>query len=201
MARTLLVVDDLSDWDPYYPSEQIMTFENYLAKEQDNSGQRVRVINLSRSYRYLSDGYYCSLLAEARGHHVIPSVKTLNDLSEFDLYQIQLDDLSETLKRALKKQKKDEELTVLSFFGAATEPALEDLSRMLFEKFPCPVLEMKLRYRNQWEIFALRAVSHRNLDDISESVFASALDKFSKKIWRKGRLKRAAHLRFCWLSG
>ncbi len=191
MARTLLVVDDLSDWDPYYPSEQIMTFENYLAKEQDNSGQRVRVINLSRSYRYLSDGYYCSLLAEARGHHVIPSVKTLNDLSEFDLYQIQLDDLSETLKRALKKQKKDEELTVLSFFGAATEPALEDLSRMLFEKFPCPVLEMKLRYRNQWEIFALRAVSHRNLDDISESVFASALDKFSKKIWRKGRLKRA----------
>ena len=34
MARTLLVVDDLSDWDPYYPSEQIMTFEDYLAKEQ-----------------------------------------------------------------------------------------------------------------------------------------------------------------------
>jgi hypothetical protein len=75
MARTLLVVDDLADWNPYYPSDHVITFETYLATAQDESHQRVRVINLCSSYRYLSDGYYCSLLAEARGHHVIPSVK------------------------------------------------------------------------------------------------------------------------------
>lgn len=27
MARTLLVVDNLSDWAPYYPSGQLITFE------------------------------------------------------------------------------------------------------------------------------------------------------------------------------
>ena len=67
MARTLLVVDNLSDWAPYYPSGQLITFEDYLATELIASDQRVRVINLCRSYCYLSDGYYCSLLAEARG--------------------------------------------------------------------------------------------------------------------------------------
>ena len=62
MASTLLVVDDLSDWSPYYPSEQVITFENYLAIEQGDPDQRVRIINLCSSYAYLSDGYYCSLL-------------------------------------------------------------------------------------------------------------------------------------------
>jgi len=58
---------NLSDWNPYYPSDQVITFETYLATEHGESEQRVRVINLCRSYSYLSDGYYCSLLAEARG--------------------------------------------------------------------------------------------------------------------------------------
>ena len=35
MARTLLVVDNLSDWAPYYPSEQLITFEDYLAGRAD----------------------------------------------------------------------------------------------------------------------------------------------------------------------
>ena len=80
MARTLLVVDSFSDWAPYYPSDQLITFETYLETEQGEPEQRVRVINLCRSYSYLSDGYYCSLLAEARGHNVSPSVKVLSDL-------------------------------------------------------------------------------------------------------------------------
>jgi len=56
-ARTRLVVDSLSDWGQYYPSDQVITFEEYLAEE--DSGNRLRVINLCSSYSYLSDGYYC----------------------------------------------------------------------------------------------------------------------------------------------
>ena len=105
MARTLLVVDNISDWNPYYPSDQVITFETYLATEQGDSQQRVRIINLCSSYRYLSDGYYCSLLAEARGHHVIPSVKVLNDLGKKALYRLQIEDLSQTLARAFKSRR------------------------------------------------------------------------------------------------
>ena len=193
MARTLLVVDNLSDWNPYYPSDQVITFETYLATGQGESEQRVRVINLCSSYSYLSDGYYCSLLAEARGHHVIPSVKVLNDLGKKALYQLQLEDLSPTLTRAFKSRvNPNNEITLLSYFGTTADPAFQELARQLFDRFSCPVLEVSLVFRQQWEINGLKPVSHRVLDDPQQTVFAEALDKFSKKVWRKGRARKAA---------
>lgn len=193
MARTILVVDDLSDWEPYYPSEQVMAFEDYLAiSPDDDSIQRTRVINLCRSYRYLSDGYYCSLLAEARGHHVIPSVRMLSDLGRRALYRLQLDDLSQALDRALKAQDKATEISIQTYFGTSPNPAFRELARMLFERFPCPILEIDLCYRRQWEITGLRAVSHHNLDDAAETAFAEALDEFSKKVWRIGRKRKTS---------
>ena len=59
------------------------------------------MINLCRSYKYLGHGYYCSLLAEARGHKVIPSVRTISELTKKSLYGLALDDLDKTLKKAL----------------------------------------------------------------------------------------------------
>ena len=193
MARTLLVVDNLSDWNPYYPSDQVITFETYLVTWQGESEQRVRVINLCSSYSYLSDGYYCSLLAEARGHHVIPSVKVLNDLGKKALYQLQIEDLSPTLTRAFKSRANpNNEITLLSYFGTTAEPAFQELARQLFDRFSCPVLEVSLVFRQQWEINGLKPISHRVLDDPQQTVFAEALDKFSKKVWRKGRARKAA---------
>jgi glutathione synthase/RimK-type ligase-like ATP-grasp enzyme len=192
MAHTFLVVDALSDWSPYYPSEQVIPFENYLAMNKEISNQRVRVINLCGSYSYLSDGYYCSLLAEARGHHVIPSVKVLNDLEKKALYQLQLQDMGQMLARGLKDSNKSEEIRFLSFFGTTQNPEFQDLARLLFERFTCPIIEVTLNYKQQWEITALRAVSHRSLDDKNETLFATALDRFSKKVWRRSRTRKTA---------
>jgi glutathione synthase/RimK-type ligase-like ATP-grasp enzyme len=195
MARTLLVVDNLSDWAPYYPSEQLITFEDYLAGELIASDQRVRVINLCRSYYYLSDGYYCSLLAEARGHNVIPSVKVLSDLDREKLYRLHLEDLSQTLSKAGKSQDLQTKITLHSYFGTSLEPTFQELTRILFDRFFCPVLEITLQHFpevNKWEISELQAISHHSLDEAAETHFAAALDKFSKKIWRKDRPKKSA---------
>lgn len=192
MASTLLVVDNLSDWNPYYPSEQVISFENYLATEPAEPNQRVRIINLCSSYAYLSDGYYCSLLAEARNHHVIPSVKVINDLSKNALYRLQLEDLTQPLARAFKHQNKDREFVLYSYFGTTPDPAFQELARLLFERFPCPVLKIALSLHEQWQISDLHAVSPRHLDDAMQTLFAEALDKFSKKVWRKGRPRKTA---------
>jgi len=40
----------------------------------------VEIVNLCRSYQYLSKGYYVSLLAEAREHRVLPSLKAIEEL-------------------------------------------------------------------------------------------------------------------------
>jgi len=192
MATTLLVVDNLSDWGPYYPSEQVISFENYLASTDSKSEQRTRIINLCSSYAYLSDGYYCSLLAEARNHHVIPSVRTINDLGKNALFRLQLDEFSQPLARAFKKPNPLGEFKLYSYFGSTPEADFQELTRRLFERFPCPVLEITFRLHQQWEITDLNAVSPRQLNDAMQTLFADALDKFSKKIWRRSRVRKNA---------
>ncbi len=38
------------------------------------------VINLCNHLNYHSEGYYCSLLAQARGHKVLPDIEVINRL-------------------------------------------------------------------------------------------------------------------------
>jgi len=78
-SQLIIIVERKEDWASYFPSEDIVTAQEYLEQTRDNEqGKRVQVINLCRSYKYLGHGYYCSLLAEARGHKVIPSVRTIS---------------------------------------------------------------------------------------------------------------------------
>ena len=190
MSQTLVVVDDLKDWAPFYPSEQVMSFATYLDSGHFSETRRTRVINLCDSYRYLGDGYYCSLLAEARGHHVIPSVQVLNDLGKRALYELQLGELAESLERSFEGHVPLERLLVRSYFGTTPDPVYRQLAHRLFELFPCPVLEIELRYRHRWQIVSLGAVSPRSLDDDAQTAFADALDHFSRQIWRGARKRR-----------
>jgi len=82
MSQVIILVDDPADWAAYYPARNLLSARDYLqASEPVCTDKKVQVINLCRSYKYLSPGYYCSLLAEARGQRVMPSVRTVNDLS------------------------------------------------------------------------------------------------------------------------
>ncbi|MFA5494854.1 MAG: RimK family protein [Porticoccaceae bacterium] len=190
MTQTLLIVDDMADWESYYPSEHVMLFADYLEGTQPGSHERTRVINLCRSFKYLSDGYYCSLLAEARGHHVIPSVKVLNDLGRRSLYQIQLEDISTALSNTLKSQPPSGEIEILTYFGTSAQPEYRELARRLFDLFPCPILAVTLRFRKQWQIVSLRPRSHARLGDSEETEFANALNDYSHKIWRKSKARK-----------
>jgi glutathione synthase/RimK-type ligase-like ATP-grasp enzyme len=190
MSQTLIVVDDLKDWAPFYPSDQVMSFADYLDSGHLSAARRTRVINLCNSYRYLADGYYCSLLAEARGHHVIPSVQILNDLGKRALYELQLGDLAESLERSFAGHAQSERLQVRSYFGTTPDPAYRDLARRLFELFPCPLLEIELGYKQRWQIVSLKAISPRGLDDAAQTAFADALDQYSRQIWRGARKRK-----------
>ena len=55
--------------------------DEYLQGESDCLQEGWAVINLCRSYDYLTVGYYVSLVADARGHRVLPGVELVEDLS------------------------------------------------------------------------------------------------------------------------
>lgn len=89
MSKLFIIVERKEDWTSYYPSEDVVTAQEYLELPiDDDTGKRVEVINLCRHYKYLRHGYYCSLLAEARGHKVIPSVRTISELARKSLYSL-----------------------------------------------------------------------------------------------------------------
>ncbi|MDO7919640.1 RimK-like ATPgrasp N-terminal domain-containing protein, partial [Pseudomonas aeruginosa] len=78
-SRLMIVVERREDWASYLPSEEVLTAQEYLEQSaRGHGGRRVQVINLCRGYKYLGLGYYCSLLAEARGHRVIPSLRCIS---------------------------------------------------------------------------------------------------------------------------
>lgn len=200
MSRLLIVVDDARDWAPFYPSEDVLTFDQYLERSSTRPETRLRVINLCSSSRYLSKGYYCSLLAEARGHHVLPSVMTLNDLSRKGLFTLQLDALDKSVSAWLDRASKGkapetpadahESVRVRFYFGHTGEESLKGLGRALFDRFPSPILEVEFKQRKVWQIESLKVISVADLTEADQDPFAAALDRVSRVLWRKPKSRR-----------
>ncbi|EKT4480405.1 RimK family protein [Pseudomonas putida] len=192
-SRLLILVERREDWASYLPSESLMLAQDYLEHTDEVPG-RTQVINLCRSYKYLGQGYYCSLLAEARGHKVLPSVRTVSELSRKALYGVGLDDLERTLERALANHPygSTEAFTLTLYFGKTPIEPLQALGRQLFEAFPCPVLLVEFRRAETWQIAGIKAGALHKLRDEQQHVFADALDAFNRRTWRQPDSKRLA---------
>ena len=164
--------------------------------------ERTQVINLCRSYKYLGTGYYVSLLAEARGHKVIPSVRTINDLRRRSLYGLDIDDLNQKLQQFLPAGGRDTtDFGILVYFGETSYPTPARTSRgRCSKRFPCPILRIEFERERVWQISAIKPTGLHTLSDPQEDAFAQALDKFSKKLWRKPRARQAssASTSRCW---
>src|SRR6202049_1594957 len=118
------------------PHKVIMTSE-YLARPKLFDVGRPKLVNLSRSYAYQSKGYYASLLAEARGHRVVPSVETMLELREAKLYEHALPDLEDELNRCARKAdfQPEGEFKFLVCFGIARDRRFAPFRRALFYWF------------------------------------------------------------------
>ena len=81
MKPLKILIDDIHKWSPYYASDNIETTSNYL---QNVDSKPSYIINLSEDLKYLEQGYYACLLANANNDFIIPNVTTLNDISHFE---------------------------------------------------------------------------------------------------------------------
>ena len=189
MSSLYVVVESLKDWKPYYSSQDLIQFEDYLSLPA-NIRKKARVINLCQNYRYLSRGYYCSLLAEARGQKVIPSVQVLNDLSKKSLYLMQLEEKSlQQIKDGITSDSGD--LSFRIYFGQTEDASLRALGRQIFERFPAPILEVELNFQGHWQLRKVRCLGLSELEaDAQQQCFAEALERFSQTIWRTGKKRK-----------
>ena len=191
MKKFKILIDHLSDWTPYYITENIVATEKYLAEDACEANS-CYVINLSKQFDYLSVGYYCSLLAEAKTDKIIPTVSTINDLHYFKQYQLLDIPLSVNFSKQIEKVYLNEEaLKFKIFFGSTVCPEFRPLGKKIFEHYMAPIIEITLKkLETQWFIDHLDLGNLANLDDQEQTAFADALDQFSKKVWRLPKAKK-----------
>jgi glutathione synthase/RimK-type ligase-like ATP-grasp enzyme len=121
----------------------------------------------------------------------MPGVKTINDLSKKHLYGLDLDDLNKTLDKLFRKSHPEQEtLSLIICFGKTNYEPFENLARQIFELFPVPILRVELRKVSHWIIESIRPEALNRLSESEEDLFATALDLFSRKIWRRPRSRK-----------
>ncbi len=183
MSRHVVVVDQPSEWTNYLPEHLLLSARDYIAGKAIGDNQTLKVINLCRSYRYLGLGYYVSLLAEARRHRVIPSVRTMLDLSRKTIYQLITEELDEDLAKHLKRSHGDQ-IDFTLYFGHAQQPDLQPLGNVLFERFPAPVLRVQLQRKDKWQIRKIDTTTGQERSDLDRGQLTEALNSYLGKRWR-----------------
>ncbi len=169
------------------PDVPVVTAREYLTSREWLAASGVHVVNLSHEYRYGSRGYYVSLLAEARGHRVLPSVKTIQDLKASTLTQVISDEVATLIDRSLRRLKTDD--FVLSvYFGRNVAKQHDRLARELFRLFQAPLLRARFQ-RGRGGTWALRSVRALSMSDVpanhAEFLGEAAREYFARRAYRR----------------
>ena len=139
MTSYLLVVDNPDRWPLAVPGVTVVGARTYLTDPQYCVPRTFKVINMCRSYRYQSVGYYVSLLGEARGHRPIPATATIQDLKTLSIIRSVSEDLDELIKQSLAPLQSNE-FTLSIYFARNMAKRYDRLARELYSLFPSPLL-------------------------------------------------------------
>lgn len=188
----LVILDNLSDWQPYHPSQAIISAADYISASNSKHGGPV--LNLCSDIGYLSNGYYVSLLAQARGQRTLPSISTMNDVANVARYQLPLKDLNKQLNKyvSLHSPDQSDKLELLICFGRCQLPALQTLARDMFEAYPCPIMHVEFKREGRWFLSAIHTCTLSELTETEQTLFGDALEGFCKKVWRAPRPRKGA---------
>ncbi|MBQ4858187.1 RimK family protein [Pseudoalteromonas sp. MMG007] len=169
MFKTLIVVDN-NEQTLAQSFENVITFNSYLRDYPKHNEPKTRIINLCDSSQYLSKGYYCSLLAEARKHQVLPSVKTINALRGGQAPMLNVGQIDGAV-----------------YFGNALNELQSKAAKSVFKQYPAPILFVD-------EQGLLQQGSLSSLNEEQYSNFIAKLNMFTQTQWRIGNVQR----RFRW---
>jgi glutathione synthase/RimK-type ligase-like ATP-grasp enzyme len=190
MSTRLFVVDNPQNWPLHIPGVEVVSARDYLADSEYSDIESAKVFNLCRSYRYMSSGYYVSLLAGARGHRAIPSIMTLQDMRSEAIFRIRSEELDELIQRAFAHLKAEKyELNI--YFGKTTVRRYERLARKLFSYFEAPLLRAEFVYtKKQWELEQITPIGLKEIPDWQRPFVVNAAGEYflkSERPRRRGR--------------
>ncbi|PLX40021.1 MAG: carboxylate--amine ligase [Deltaproteobacteria bacterium] len=190
MLTTLIVVDDPGMMAGSDLADMAISFKEYLEEHPKKDLPKLRVINICDTIQHLGSGYYCSLLAEARGHKVFPSVNTITDLRNSNLYLAKLGSAALKGSSAASSRCDAPEKELLIFFGNASDQEFQPLAKKVFNLFPAPILKVSLLWRSGWYVEGIERFGVSDLTPDEKSAFWKALKRFTERAWSRHRSKK-----------
>lgn len=193
-STVIAVVDSLRDWPESWAGRPVYRAIDYLSGTPLAKG-RLRVINLCSHNSPLSKGYYVSLLAEARGHRVIPSAALLHKLERRRSYRDELEDFDAILQSSLRRIESDS-FTLSVYFGENLAATHQNLARRLYNEYPCPLMVFNFRRdKHRWYIHHMRQLGLQEIPSAHHEFVRDQLDRVLRMQWRNRSSSNKA-----WLS-
>lgn len=174
----VIITENPRSWDIDLQGVTVIPPAEYLTNNQYLNVKNIKIINLCKSYTYQSLGYYVSLLAEARGHKVIPKVSTIQDLRYPSLIRedsLEFDDLiQDTLKNVDQN-----EYDLYIYFGKAGNEQYNRLSGLLFSLIQSPILKVGFkRKKRQWSLQYTKPLNISEVPAEDRDILSKALQQY-----------------------
>tara|TARA_Y100000590_G_C15672106_1_gene996627 strand:- start:393 stop:1853 length:1461 start_codon:yes stop_codon:yes gene_type:complete len=119
--------------------------------DNHNKQNKFKVFNLSSNMGYQEQGYYVSLLAEARKDKILPSPRSIQDLTDRRINRVLSEEISNLVEKNLKKIKSDQfDLSV--YFGQNIASTYNKLSWELYRMIQAPMFKVYFEKKNSWDI-------------------------------------------------
>ena len=191
--KNFVVVNNPQQWRLDLPEVDVVSAKAYLTDPYFSDQRNAKVINLCRSYRYQSNGYYVSLLAQARGHKPLPSVQTIQDLKSQTMARFVSADLEELFQQSLQHIQQDKFMLSV-YFGHNFSKCHDRLAMRLFHQFQAPFLMAQFAKVNaKWQ---LQNVSPIIPTEVPEDHFAFVIQTLRDYLRKGVNHKKKANLRY-----
>jgi glutathione synthase/RimK-type ligase-like ATP-grasp enzyme len=185
-----VVVDHPESWNFALEDVEIISPENYIAGEPFQTTRNLKVLNLCKSYQYQSEGYYVSLLAEARGHKVLPGVSTIQDLRFPSILREDSMDFDNLIQNTFKTEPYDKvEFNI--YFGMTRSENLNKLAQQLFQMVQAPSLRAVFSKKTKWVLQNIRPLSVNEVPEADRPILVCSLKKYlqRRRDYRNGKKK------------
>jgi glutathione synthase/RimK-type ligase-like ATP-grasp enzyme len=187
----LVLVEAPADAEALATALPVAPTAEFIAHPRRAARAGPKILSFARSYAYQSEGYYVSLLAEARGLRVIPTVETILDLSSREGYSRALPELEHALNRDLARLGEPPPARLLVCFGQVESGRLTGFARLLFDWFRAPAVQATLRVGDGgWVSIARLALRPVHRMTAGERAFlASAMAAYTRRAWRPPKVR------------
>jgi glutathione synthase/RimK-type ligase-like ATP-grasp enzyme len=138
-----------------------------------------KIVNLCSQTHYLSQGYYCSLLARARDEQIIPSVDTLLMMHYKRLHKGLIKELNQFFERSRHKWKitADKESFFL-FFGNSSDERFANIAPRIYEAFTVPILKVTVSENPATRIHQVEMTPFKSLSGELQLLFFENLHRY-----------------------